>query len=491
MLKRGWALVLCLALLLSLAAPAARAEDTLPLAELCWVGDDGVVAMATAVHAAFGEETVWLAPAAALADDVLLFLITSGGDYTQVLRAEELGGSGLAQLTLAEPELLTEAISLSTSGEVGYLVGQLEDGSQVKSPVGRRGPATLRGHSGMTLTSLPGVLPGAVVTDGEGQMAGLVISSWGEGEGRYGAFTPEGITEALLAADRTALPIQVADPGELDLKATPVHADVTWDRGLIRVDWRNRIFQGETKEGVYAAVITDTENRYYSSIRVRHGDERLAVFPGVPGRTYKVWVGYWPEEPEEYGEIMLWPEEAEITPPEAGNVTDYGFRQECWLSLVPADQTLTGMEKLDPAPEITRELLESGEVKLCLQVVNHYTVTEEARDNLVFALFGPDGTCAAEESGYIYAPEYMPDDVWNKDYSDLLADMTWGVDGYPDGTYTAAYYIGGRLAGGASFTLTGGAVQPAAEDGETPEESTEFSPDFLQQMLDLLNIPEP
>ena len=493
MLKRGWALLLCLALLIGLVPPAASAETSLPVAELIWLGDDSQTIAATAVHVAFGEETVWLAPAALLPDDVILYLLTERGDYTQVLRAEELGGSGLAVLTLAEPELLTEAISLSRSGTVGPITGYLADGSRVESPVERVAPATLRGRSGITLTSLPGVLSGAVITDREGLLSGLVMGSWGEGEGRYGAFTAEGITEALLAADRTTLPLMVTDPAQLELQATPVHATVTCDRGFIRVDWRNRTFQGVTKEGVYAAVVSDTENSYYSSIMVRHGDERLAIFPCVPGRTYKVWVGYWPEEPDNFGEIMLWPEEAEIVPPDMGEVTDYGFRQECWLALVPADRELTGMEKLDPAEEITRELLESGELKLCLQVVNHYSVDKEINDSLVFALFGPDGTCAAEESGYIYAPQYMPDDIWNKDFSDLLADMTWGVDRYPDGTYTAAYYIGGCLAGSVSFTLTGGETPAEDEPVESPDpdEGMELSPDLLLQMLEMMTDPEP
>ena len=485
-MRRKTLLTVGLCLLLTaglLPGRAAAAAPVVPMAELIWLGDDSQTTAATAVHAAFGEETVWLAPAALLPDDVALYLMTDQGTYTRVLGAEELGGSGLAVLTLADPELLTEAISLSGSGYVGPVTGYLADRSRVESPTERVAPVTLRGHGGMTLTSLPGLLSGAVVTDSEGLLAGLVMSTWGEGEGRYGALTARGITEALLAADRTALPIQGTEDSSAR-QAVPVHASVTLDQGLICVDWRDQAYPGETESGVYAAVLEDVDNRYYTSWRVDHGDEKLVYFPAVPERTYHVWVGYWPERPESFIGITVLPPEAEITPPDLGNVTDHGFRQECWLALRPASEQLTGMEKLERTENITRAQLESGEYKLCLQVVNHYSVTEESQDNLVFALFGPDGTCAAEASGFIWAPEFMPDDVWNKDCSGMLEDMLWDVETYPEGTYTVAYYIGGRLAGGATFTLGPAEAAPETDGTELPEE-------MLQRLKEFVNPAKP
>ena len=83
-----------------------------------------------------------------------------------------------------------------------------------------------------------------------------------------------------------------------------------------------------------------------------------------------------------------------------------------------------------------------------------YEVTEKITDKtLLITLTDPEGNNYRYESVWMYAPEYMQEDVW---YISLTGSgLTYSLDqnGYPHGEYQMAYYVDGDLADAFTFEL--------------------------------------
>ena len=104
------------------------------------------------------------------------------------------------------------------------------------------------------------------------------------------------------------------------------------------------------------------------------------------------------------------------------------------------------------AEEISEAFLRSG--RACIYSVSSYNVDREISNcTLLITLTAPDGNCYRYASGWIYMPEYMEKDEWyvTMDEAGLLNMLN--NDGYPEGTYSMAMYIDGKLADSFSFTL--------------------------------------
>ena len=81
-------------------------------------------------------------------------------------------------------------------------------------------------------------------------------------------------------------------------------------------------------------------------------------------------------------------------------------------------------------------------------------MTEEIECYLLSALTTPTGSCFFTSSGYLYAPEYMENDAWHMEVTQLFRDAETYMDGLPAGEYTLSYYLNDQLGDCFSFTLS-------------------------------------
>jgi hypothetical protein len=79
-------------------------------------------------------------------------------------------------------------------------------------------------------------------------------------------------------------------------------------------------------------------------------------------------------------------------------------------------------------------------------------VTEELYADLVCVLYAPDGSCYSTLSGFVFAPEYMPEDTWHMDVTELFDECSQSA-GELSGTYSLAYYLDGQLASEITFDI--------------------------------------
>ena len=457
-IKHRIALLLGILVLLTALTAAASAE----VGRLVTLVNGAAYTWANAVQLANGEETVWLTVASSLDHGGELWLASLDGYTARITGAEELGGSGLAVLTLSESTFPSAPYPLSTrsahltSREVsGYLV----DASFMRSPVSRMAAVSIHGRSGLTFEAADKLLPGAALTDARGSLTGIVLGSWGEGEGFYVAVDAAGITDSLQAADRTPIVLNgitdAADEDftyvtELNTQAENCVVTVTWDA---------------KPDKFYRIWVADPVNDYYTTHFFPSGQAGSWMYAAVPGSTPRVVLReYSAELSASASEIDSRLFELVGIPVEVPRTDavgpEYAFSQECWMSVQDPAVVLTGLEELEPADTASVQGILGGTERVCLQVVNHYRVTEEIQDNMIFVVTSPDGIYYTQFSGFIYMPSIMERDVWNTDLTPLFQEYEIYSGGLKPGEYRIAYYIGSALAGETRITLTGTAAEP-------------------------------
>ena len=72
---------------------------------------------------------------------------------------------------------------------------------------------------------------------------------------------------------------------------------------------------------------------------------------------------------------------------------------------------------------------------------------------LLVTLTDPHGNVYRYESSWLYAPEYMKEDVWFIPLTESGLIWSLNQDGYPKGEYQMAYYVEGELADSFTFEL--------------------------------------
>lgn len=291
------------------------------------------------------------------------------------------------------------------------------------------------------LLSLDGPVPlGSALLTAEGQLAGIVAADWAEGVNRVLALPADGIAESLAGV--AALLNNLPAWGE-----APEGLTVTLDKNLATVDWKEMTLP-EKKEGeeLYL-VVFDTGNSYISFYPAETMTSATMVL--TPGRYYIAGILASAERPNDIPESYV-----TISVPQAEQLTEYGFHPV--LTCI-AEAPEGGLKDGDapapvPATEVTEELLRSGRAYFYSH--STYQVTENVEGKtLLITLTTPDGNNYRHESSWLYAPEYMAEDIWFLSLKDI--GLTTGLDqgGYPKGTYQMAFYVDGDLADSFEFIL--------------------------------------
>ena len=105
-----------------------------------------------------------------------------------------------------------------------------------------------------------------------------------------------------------------------------------------------------------------------------------------------------------------------------------------------------------PVEEVTEELLRSG--RAYFYSASTYEVAETiSGKSLLVTLTDPEGINYRYISTWMYAPEYMKEDVWFVSLKE--SELTSSLDerGYPKGLYELAFYVDGELADTCYFEL--------------------------------------
>ena len=422
----------------------------------------GVTAMAVLVQTADGD--VWITPAAAVpalpSGEPLLstYLMTEDGKIAWVASVKPLGESGISVLTCEgqlEP-LSVPVAAVPGSMESQALVGYLDNGTLVSSGAENITFCLLDdGSIGMTLTAMDGLKPGSATYDRDGRLTGVILSSLGEGEGRYLAISALSLNAVLNGAPAPAQ----TGPEPNELPSAEELLNCSFDGGYLMITPAGVTAPAEQDLSVY---YMDAGNAYYTWLTHEAGAKDIEfVLPAVPGRRLMVWyaAGGTEHGAEEFETLLQTQDPLVVELPEAKVLDRNEYRQECYLASERLGKVVGVTERLEPAAGITRERLVDPGYKAYLQVNSQYTVDKNSEESLLVCLYTPDGSCLADVAAFIWGVEYMAEDDWHEDVTELFsyyAEINGGV--LPEGEYTLSYYIGEELAGSYSFTLTDSAM---------------------------------
>lgn len=440
-MKKLLMLFLCLMLL---ALPAMAAESVQPSVFLLTLVDEA------------GQETPLGSGLLMLEGDVLLTsapipeeleaVRASGPDgKTYKVLFSIPGEQGVQMLVLHSESTLPFAGVIRDEGVNGTLVGITEKGLRYSAPVENATRTTYEGHDAWLVSAKEPLLPGAALIDANGDAFGITVADWGEGEARYVAVTGDAFVTFLMG-----------DPGSTDSKSSSewlTDVKFSYDAGLLTVDWSECQIDGLSEDSAFTLYFEDVKNTYVSYITGASDKTSMSIIV-VPGRDYRFWVRHTHGAPDSNAAR---PEEQAMTftAPDLGRLTDYGFTDTSYLGWALADETPDGTAELPKLEFISADSLRNPDIRLYLQVINSYTVTEEIERDMVYVLHTPEDYTFFLGAGYIFGPDYMEHDAWNADISGLFDDYLAynGTGSFAPGTYTVSYVIGGQWAGGFSFTL--------------------------------------
>ena len=382
--------------------------------------EDGTIgtqeALSAALHDAFDE--------AVEGDLSILYLCTHGilssADDEQVYL---LLGNGSSESPLGAQQLY--ALIRDIQGEKLLILDACFSGALI----GRGSPSA-------------GMLPGALLFNSQGQLAGLTMASYGEGLNRYVAY-PADVLQARLS-------------GEGPAEATVAEGQVRWlsgmevtaERGELTVRWDHL---QEPEGGAVYLIWQDAGNDYVSYGTVDWA-EGYAIIACVPGRSYGVWMAA-SDGDAPTGDMLRWDRAVMVRAEETQPFTDYGFHDEImYLTSVPEDQEYGDTEQIPPLGDFTVAGLAAEGLCCYLQAVDAYEVTETQTATLIIALQAPDGSVYTELAGYIFMPDLNGNDTWHADITELVRECI-GYCGSLPGEYTLSYYLDGQLAASFTFTL--------------------------------------
>ena len=443
-MKKALILLLSLVMLLT-ALPFACAEenDTRP-AELFDLWDYG------------GESPVWIANATPIADGVLIAPIT-----VQDLKADQLAVSDgehaweVAAVLVDENDCFTllfydmkgtaprygawPLLSWGESVASSSCTVRFGDrmGSRIIRGVLDSEEITWKGQRFLLLSLTDPAPAGSPVLTSDGKLAGFVAAQWAEGVNRVAVMPADGIASSVsgLASLLTSLP----DWGE-----APEGLVLTADRNAVTIDWTNMVMPEKPEGSDVYIVILDTGNSYLTSFPAESQDRALTLVL-TPGRFYIVGpvvsAGRPVTIPQSYVSVFI---------PNAGKLTDYGFKPVVTAIAAAPEEGLKEGEAPVPVTEVTEELLRSDRAYFYSH--STYEVTEEIEGSLLVTLTDPEGNNYRYQSGWLYAPEYMAEDIWYVKMSDSLTESL-NLNGYPAGVYRMAFYVDGKLADEFEFEL--------------------------------------
>lgn len=348
------------------------------------------------------------------------------------------------QVLVIEPEANMAGAPSSWKEDAGrLLVGVTANGLRYAEPALSVSRTKLDGLDAYLVSAREPLLPGAMLMDGDGAVAGVVVAVWGEGENRYVALPTMAVTEVLMSGIGEEFG---DDPSCL------TGLELTYDGGIVTVDWSGCKVDGVSEDSVFIVFYQDVENVYYSYFPVEDGSMSQEIGL-VPGRSYNIWVQH---VHGEVGEVYLPEEQSAVRfdVPEGTFFTDYSFTNECYLAWAPINETPDLTTLLAPVEPITAQSLTDLSKSLYLQVTNTYAVDEEIELPMLAVLYTPEGFVFFNVNGYIFVPEYQENDVWSVDITDLFASyQSFGGGKFVPGEYTLRYTLGDQWGGEVTFTL--------------------------------------
>lgn len=417
-------ILLILALCLLALSPSLAQEPVIPVFEIIQNG------LPVGTGVLFYNDT-FLITTAPLQNDHDILIRT--GDEQIVPAEVYTDADGLFTLLVSGQAMPGTPLSLEpvTSGGLTY-TGYDAQGNMLTGPCTR----TAYAHSpeGLILSAAPGLLPGAVLTGPTGGIAGLTAASLSEGCGRYYAITSDDIYARILPASDEA--------AESFLK---VEAEAEHNR--VHLSWE----APESGAAGFCVFRLDTLNGYYTYNLV---EDTSATFSCVPGRTYSFYVRAL-ESMEQDPTPLQFPQDmgATLTVPMQESVNAYGFTDKqvylsSWAGKEDPEDFSTVLEPLEDFSTVFHH----GENRIFLQVISTYEVTETIQADLTVALYAPDGACYSTVSGYLFAPEYMQEDAWHMDISELFASCRkFGSD--INGTCTLSWFLDDALSSSFTFSV--------------------------------------
>ena len=438
-MKKLLAVLLCLALL--------------PLSAMAAGKNEPAVFVVTAVDA-YGQETNLGSAVLLLGPDVMLSTapLPTNLDTVRVCgpdgSSHELlfamaGDAGMQMLVLNGESSLPYASLSRQEGANGTLVGVTEKGQRYSAPVTSAVKTRYEGHDAWLISAKEPLLPGAMILDDAGDLLGVTVAVWGEGEARYVALTGSALIGVLTGSAEA----------QADGSVWLTDAAMTYDAGALTIDWSECEIDGFSEESTFTLYFEDVMNTYTSYLTTSAGATSVSIVV-VPGREYRVWLRH--DQSADSREVSK-PEDRAMSfaVPEIGTLTDYGFTSECYLAWALVGGAPEATEELPKLEFISADSLRNPDIGLYMQVINTYEVEEEIERDMIYVLHTPEDYTFFTGAGYIFMPEYQEHDAWNADITGMFEDYLVfnGTGNFAPGEYTVSYVIGGEYAGGFSFWL--------------------------------------
>ncbi len=308
--------------------------------------------------------------------------------------------------------------------------------------VSRVSAVTLDGVNGWTFFSAEDFLPGSVVMDERADICGIVLSSWGEGLGKYFAVSTESIMDALSENDIT----------EVALEGLPAYQndsgiEFTYDGGILTIDLSGVPLTEEQAAQNLRVYVNAYPNQYQEWHDFAPGDSLVTRVLALPESSLAVFLCQ--GEGEDENTLLVQP----YTVPAASFMDRYSYADsEIYLGVSGSGDPLADDEAALPVDHVTVDELFGGEKRFYFQMISSYRVEQETREPLLMALTAPDGQFVCQSGTFIYMPEIEERDVWHFDLTNSLAMMA-EFTGKQSGTYTLAYYLDGSIAGMIEFEV--------------------------------------
>ena len=440
----------CLALILAgvmilLSFSFACAEETkgADLLELWDYGDESMTWVASAVPI---SEGIALASPSAL-PETPEHLAVSDGENTWEAKAMVPDDSGLITLVFFDPS--QEGMRYDVWPLMPYGAGvpvsscyvRYGDamGSRINRAVTDAEDIVWKDRRCLLLTLTDPVPPGSPVLTADGQLAAVVVAEWAEGDNRVVALPPEEIAGSLTQV--AGLLDNLPEWGD-----TPEGLNVKMDGNLVTIDWSDMTLPEKAEGQELYIVLMDTGNSYLSYFPAETENRNFSLLL-TPGRFYIVGAAAAFSAPD-----TLPASYASFAVPQAETLTEYGFHPVLTAVAEAPESGLKEGEAPVPVTEVTEELLRSGRAYFYSHSVYEVTETIEGK-TLLITLTDPNDTNYRYESGWIYSPDYMAEDIWFLSLKDMGLTENLDQNGYPAGVYRIAFYVDGKLADSFEFEL--------------------------------------
>ena len=405
-----------------------------------------------------GESPVWAASATPVADGILLApsavaeipveqLAVTDGVTTWDAKAVVQDDNNLFALVLFDPSekpARWDSWTLMSRGDetpAASCIVRYGDrlGSRINRGVLNAVEMTRNGRRFLLLDLTDPAPVGSPVLTADGQIAGLITAQWAEGINRVLALPADGLAEGMSGV--AGLLAGLPDWGE-----APEGLSVALVRNTVVIDWTEMDLP-EKKDGEDIwIVLVDTGNSFLTSFPADTQDRFFSTVL-TPGRFYiigpVVSAGRPSSLPESFASVYI---------PRTERLTEYGFTPVLTAIAEAPEGGLKEGEAPVPVTEVTAELLRSGRAYFYSH--SAYEVTENIEGkSLLVTLTDPEGNNYRYESGWLYSPDYMTEDIWYLPLAETGLTSMLNSEGYPTGVYRVAFYVDGLLADEFTFEL--------------------------------------